>query len=351
MNILNKLSPQFKEFLQEEGIDEEIFLFEQTLRYIRIKPDYQITFEQLQQQVSNQILSINEIPTIYSLPADEKINNLQLYKDGNLYGIDKSSAAVVYSLDINKNDINLLEICCAPGAKLTFIADLLRLQTKEDGIQRKVFGVDISQNRLNITQSIVNKYKLEKFVELILEDGTKYKSEILFDKVLIDAECTHEGSIKHLKKYINKPINEKNTKKQQKNSKASKKQLQKNYTNTYTTEQTKANQWTEEDFNSRFLDQKKLQQIYDLQFSLLENGYRLLKQNGMLVYSTCSFSQKQNEDQIIKFLEQNADAILVNPFHGMNQQQCKSGKIFNTVRFDPKVSNTGGMFIAKIQKL
>jgi len=50
-----------------------------------------------------------------------------LYKDGHLYGIDKSSAAVVYSLDINKDDINLLEICCAPGAKLTFIADLLRV--------------------------------------------------------------------------------------------------------------------------------------------------------------------------------------------------------------------------------
>ncbi|CAD8110881.1 unnamed protein product [Paramecium primaurelia] len=351
MNILNKLSPQFKQFLQEEGIDEEIFLFEQTLRYVRIKPDYQITFEQLKQQVSFSMQPIHEIPKLYSLPADQKINNLQLYKDGHLYGIDKSSAAVVYSLDINKDDINVLEICCAPGAKLTFIADLLRVETEKDGIQRKVFGVDISQNRLNITQSIVNKYKLEKYVELILQDGTKYKNQIQFDKVLIDAECTHEGSIKHLKKYIQKPMHEQNSKKQQKNNKASKKQLQKNYTNTYTTEQTKANEWTEEDFNSRFLDQKKLQQIYDLQFSLLENGYKLLKQNGILIYSTCSFSQKQNEDQIIKFLEQNYDAILVHPFYGMQEQQCKSGQIFNTVRFDPKVSNTGGMFIAKIKKL
>lgn len=57
-----------------------------------------------------------------------------MYKDGHLYGIDKSSAAVVYSLDINKDDINVLEICCAPGAKLTFIADLLRVETEKDGI-------------------------------------------------------------------------------------------------------------------------------------------------------------------------------------------------------------------------
>ncbi|CAD8122478.1 unnamed protein product [Paramecium sonneborni] len=351
MNILNKLSPQFKQFLQEEGINEEIFMFEQTLRYIRIKPDYLITFEELQKQVSDSILPITQIPTLYSIPADQKINNLQLYKDGILYGIDKSSAAVVYSLDINQNDNNLLEICCAPGAKLTFIADLLRIQTNKDGIQRKVFGIDISQNRLNITQSIVNKYQLEKQVELILEDGTKYQSPIQFDKVLIDAECTHEGSIKHLKKYIDKPIPEKKSKKQFKNNKASKKQLQKNHTNIYTTEQTKAHEWTEEDFNNRFLDQKKLQKIYDLQYSLLENGYKYLKQNGILIYSTCSFSQKQNEDQIIKFLQHNNDAILIHPFWGMQEQQCKPGQIFNTVRFDPKVSNTGGMFIAKIKKL
>ena len=50
-----------------------------------------------------------------------------MYKDGIIYGIDKSSAAAVLALDINKNDHNVLEICCAPGAKLTFIADLLRI--------------------------------------------------------------------------------------------------------------------------------------------------------------------------------------------------------------------------------
>lgn len=55
---------------------------------------------------------------------------------------------------------------------------------------------------------------MEKYVELILEDGTKYKTDIKFDKVLIDAECTHEGSIKHLKKYINNPMHENSSKKQ-----------------------------------------------------------------------------------------------------------------------------------------
>lgn len=55
---------------------------------------------------------------------------------------------------------------------------------------------------MNVTKSIVEKYKLNDFVELFQTDGTTFKSEIKFDKVLVDAECTHEGSIKHLKKYI-----------------------------------------------------------------------------------------------------------------------------------------------------
>jgi 16S rRNA C967 or C1407 C5-methylase (RsmB/RsmF family) len=85
-------------------------------------------------------------------------------------------------------------MCCAPGAKLLYIADLL-----PDGA--KVVGVDISKNRLNVTRSLVKKYK-QTNVEIVEADGTSYQSDELFDKVLVDAECTHEGSLKHLQKYF-----------------------------------------------------------------------------------------------------------------------------------------------------
>jgi hypothetical protein len=41
---------------------------------------------------------------MYSLPLNEKISNIELYKSGQIYGIDLSSAAVVHSLGINKDD-------------------------------------------------------------------------------------------------------------------------------------------------------------------------------------------------------------------------------------------------------
>lgn len=51
-------------------------------------------------------------------------------------------------------------------------------------------------------------------VKLMLADGTTYQMEKEFDKILVDAECTHEGSIKHLQKYTRKelPLNSKSKK-------------------------------------------------------------------------------------------------------------------------------------------
>ena len=79
----------------------------------------------------------------------------------------------------------------------------------------------------------------------------------LYDRVLVDAECTHDGSIRHLEKY--------------------------------------ATCWGWDSLERRLLDQERIQTITTLQGKLLRNGFRLLKPGGELVYSTCSLSQQQNE--------------------------------------------------------
>lgn len=52
----------------------------------------------------------------------------------------------------------------------------------------------------------------------------------------------------------------------------------------------------------RFLDPLKLQNLTTLQYNLLSNASTLLKIGGILVYSTCSFTKRQNEDIIEEFL-------------------------------------------------
>ncbi|MBA0851052.1 hypothetical protein Goshw_012202, partial [Gossypium schwendimanii] len=80
-----------------------------------------------------------------------------------------------------------------------------------------------------------------------------------YDKVLVDAECTHDGSVKHIQKFEN---------------------------------------WGWTTLQRRVLDALKL----------LRNGFRLLKVGGLLVYSTCSLTVAQNEDIVEQFLKENASA-------------------------------------------
>ncbi|XP_026393111.1 uncharacterized protein LOC113288321 isoform X1 [Papaver somniferum] len=136
-------------------------------------------------------------------------------------------------------------------------------------------------------------------------------SDAGYDKVLVDAECTHDGSIKHIQKF---------------------------------------DQWGWKTLQRRVLDAERTDTLANLQLQLLINGFRLLKVGGMLVYSTCSLTVAQNEDIVEQFLSAHPSAEL-QEIDAANNWPCKSGKIPKTLRFDPLTSNTGGLFVASFTKL
>lgn len=132
-----------------------------------------------------------------------------------------------------------------------------------------------------------------------------------YDKVLVDAECTHDGSIKHVCKF---------------------------------------EQWGWDTLERRLLDVERVTSITRLQLQLLNNGFRLLKTGGILVYSTCSLTTAQNEGVVEQFLAVTPNAEL-QQIKAAKDWPCKSGSIQYTLRFDPVVSKTSGLFIAKIAKV
>lgn len=107
--------------------------------------------------------------------------------------MDASSAIPVLALKL-KPDLSVVDICCAPGAKLLYLNDLLNENST-------ITGVDISQDRLRVTKSLLKKYKARENINLICGNALNFQSEQRFDRVLVDAECTHEGSIKHMNKF------------------------------------------------------------------------------------------------------------------------------------------------------
>uniref|UniRef100_A0A7S2TVE5 SAM-dependent MTase RsmB/NOP-type domain-containing protein n=2 Tax=Lotharella oceanica TaxID=641309 RepID=A0A7S2TVE5_9EUKA len=149
-------------------------------------------------------------------------------------------------------------------------------------------------------------------------------AEGMYERVLVDAECTHDGSIKHMLKYKDKD-------------------------------------W--KDFETKVLVPERLQSLSKLQYNLLKNGFRLLKSGGVLVYSTCSFCKAQNEEIVSQLLKDFSRARLLSPpplLHPSpsndsqgsadHKYRPKMGLIENTLRFDPITSHTSGLFIARITK-
>jgi 16S rRNA C967 or C1407 C5-methylase (RsmB/RsmF family) len=131
-----------------------------------------------------------------------------------------------------------------------------------------------------------------------------------YDRVLVDAECTHDGSIKHLAKF---------------------------------------SVWGWDTFKRRFLDPDRIVALRQLQYRLLRSGFGLLREGGYLVYSTCSFAVAQNEEVVAELLADEPSAVLV-PVEGLVGAPCVAGGLEHTVRFDPRTSRTSALFIAKIQK-
>ncbi|KAL6222266.1 hypothetical protein ACLB2K_005658 [Fragaria x ananassa] len=234
------LPEAFLEFLKHNGIDPSIYTAtHSTPRYIRVKPGCEDQIESIEGEIKCKLERVEWLPGFYSLPPD-------------IYGIDAASGAAVSALDVSAGD-HVLDLCAAPGAKLCLISDLL----DDSG---SVTGVDVSRHRLAACRTMLQKYALGSLCRLFVADGTTFSiiplsnhadskscesgleenvtfkewmsrrpwkerkqaarirkglkeselyqtfcdSQILscgYDKVLVDAECTHDGSIKHVQKF------------------------------------------------------------------------------------------------------------------------------------------------------
>ena len=79
-----------------------------------------------------------------------------------------------------------------------------------------------------------------------------------------------------------------------------------------------------------------------MQYAILEASKNYLKDDGFVIYSTCTLRKDENENVVNKFLENNKDFEL-----------CPTG-IFGdetgTVTFLPHKTGTDGFFAAKLRK-
>jgi 16S rRNA C967 or C1407 C5-methylase (RsmB/RsmF family) len=96
----------------------------------------------------------------------------------------------------------------------------------------------------------------------------------------------------------------------------------------------------------------------------MTQGWTLLRKKGIMVYSTCSLTIKQNEENVAWFLQQHPEAELetiplvshlgiplaeIKRTHHDQHIQTLMDKY--CVRFDPLISRTSGFFLARFRKM
>lgn len=178
------------------------------------------------------------------------------FKEGKVTIQDESSQLVARLLDPQKTDY-VLDMCSAPGSKTTHLSALMENQGKIEAYDlyaHKVKLVEYNLRRLGV-----------KNVHIQAGDSTKLKEvypEKTFDRILLDAPCSGFGVLKR------KP-------------------------------------------EIKYHDSSIMDGLVSLQALLLENAYYLLKNDGTMVYSTCTINKKENELMIQKFIEKHPDMEVI----------------------------------------
>jgi len=154
-------------------------------------------------------------------------------------------------------DQQVLDACAAPGSKTCHILEA------EPNIKRLV-AIDVDAERLLRIKENVERLKLPKEkLKMVLEDASHTKQwwdGHLFNRILLDAPCSATGVIRRHPDI---------------------KLLRR-----------------EADIN----------QQHQLQYLLLKSLWPLLAEDGLLLYTTCSYLQEENEKVISKFLNEHPKA-------------------------------------------
>ena len=175
-----------------------------------------------------------------------------LYHAGLYYIQEPSAMSAVSVLDVRPGD-KVLDLCASPGGKSTQIASALSgggLLVSNDANLSRIPQLVRNIEMAGIANAVMMREKPERLAERL----SGY-----FDKVLVDAPCSGEGMFRKDPEAISA--------------------------------------W----------DKNKSARLAAIQTDILHQASKMVAPKGYLVYSTCTFSQAENEDIIDKFLSVNKE--------------------------------------------
>ncbi len=246
---------------------------------------------------------VNGLNHAYYADSEFSLSSMPEYLFGYFYIQEIASQYAPLVLNPKSTDI-VLDMCASPGSKTTQIAQMM---DNKGNIVALDIGIRINKlknnlERMGVENTIVIKSDARFFEAKIKNSNDK----ILFDKILLDAPCSGN----------------------------------------YVIEKDWFNKRTIEDVKGCSIEQR----------DLIRNAVKNLKDDGILVYSTCSLEPEENEFvidwAIKKFGLKCLDTGLKIGDSGLTQVEEKvlDSSISKCRRFWPSKTGTQGFFVGKLQK-
>ncbi len=221
---------------------------------------------------------------------------LDWHKEGRYVIQDLASCYVSHVLNPQPDEV-ILDLASAPGLKASHMASMM----ENRGV---IIAIDYSAERLERMKAKMRQLGVRNVV-CRLADGCKIKVGDV-DRVLIDPPCSSTGSFRSYP----------------------------------------CVKW-------RF-DRVLYEKTIEVQRKMLKNAFRNLKSGGVAVYSTCSITFEENEENVM-FASEFFKVEEVKPVIGVRGVREFRGKIFpfwdKVLRTYPHLHDCTGFFISKLKKV
>ncbi len=198
------------------------------------------------------------------------------YKNGYFHAQDLASQICIENLAPQKDDV-VFDMCSAPGGKSFTMAEMM----DNNG---EIYSFDLYNHKIKLINDGAERLEID-IINAQIGDASVYNSNLpKADKILCDVPCAGLGVIRR------KP-------------------------------------------EIKYKDFDFIDKLCELQYNILDTASLYLKDKGVIMYSTCSLSKKENEDVCERFLSEH--------------KEFKNGGF--TTLF-PQECNTDGFFFAKLIK-
>lgn len=255
------------------------------------------------------IVPYREFPEIMILEGTKpgEIGNSKEHLLGYFYVQEISSMLPMLVLQPKTGEV-ILDLCASPGSKTTQAASMM----KNTGT---IIANEISMGRIGILNSNLERCGVMNTI-VTRKEGVLFcktllrKSKLRFDKILVDAPCSGEGTLRKSPKTFL--------------------------------------MWNINMIKKMSITQKRL----------AEAALRLLKVGGEMIYSTCTLAPEEDE-MVVDYLLKKFDIVLeeirlpIKFREGVSEWEGISldPQVKKCLRLYPQDNDTDGFFVCKIRKL